>query len=187
MNQNAISRLENPYYGKSTLTTLKRIASAYDVGLLVEFVPFSRLVDRVSGTPHTDNGLSPSTMNVQSFEEEIGQGLLEENPDTRSANALELSRPYLESIPTGTPGLLPQSAIEQSAESDARFDFSASPASGAIHTTVAQTSPTGSYYTALGGPWPRETHWRARKRPRDRGQWLQNKGRRLTNRGKRYA
>ena len=37
MNQNAISRLENPYYGKSTLTTLKRIASAYDVGLLVEF------------------------------------------------------------------------------------------------------------------------------------------------------
>src|SRR5260370_18486129 len=29
MNQNAISRLENPYYGKATLTTLKRIASAY--------------------------------------------------------------------------------------------------------------------------------------------------------------
>lgn len=71
MNQNAISRLENPYYGKATLTTLKRIASAHDVGLLVEFVPFSRLIDRASGTPHLDPGLGPSTMNVRSFEEEL--------------------------------------------------------------------------------------------------------------------
>jgi len=85
MNQNAISRLENPYYGKATLTTLKRIASAYDIGLLVEFVPFSRLVDRVSGTPHTDNGLSPSTMNVPSFEKEVAQGVLDELVETNGA------------------------------------------------------------------------------------------------------
>jgi len=71
MNQNAISRLENPSYGKATLTTLKRIAAAHDVGLLVEFVPFSRLIDRSSGTPHLDPGLSPSTMDVRPFEEEL--------------------------------------------------------------------------------------------------------------------
>src|SRR3989442_3170021 len=33
--QQAISRLENPYYGKATLTTLKKIAAVFDVGLLV--------------------------------------------------------------------------------------------------------------------------------------------------------
>src|ERR1700691_3290001 len=32
--QQAISRLENPYYGKATLTTLKKFAAANDVGLL---------------------------------------------------------------------------------------------------------------------------------------------------------
>src|SRR5690349_18360152 len=53
MNQNAISRLESPQYGKPTLTTLKRMASALDVGLIVRFVPFSELADWVSGTSRT--------------------------------------------------------------------------------------------------------------------------------------
>jgi hypothetical protein len=74
--QQALSRLENPYYGKSTLTTLKRIAAAHDVGLLVEFVPFSELVNRVSGTPYIERGFSPETMNVPSFEEEEKLGTL---------------------------------------------------------------------------------------------------------------
>jgi transcriptional regulator with XRE-family HTH domain len=39
MNQNAISRLESPTYGKPTITTLKRLAAAFDVGLVVRFVP----------------------------------------------------------------------------------------------------------------------------------------------------
>lgn len=41
---NVISRLEDPNYGKYTLATLQEIATALDVGLLVKFVPFSRLV-----------------------------------------------------------------------------------------------------------------------------------------------
>jgi transcriptional regulator with XRE-family HTH domain len=69
--QQALSRLESPYYGKATLTTLKKLAAAYDVGLLVEFVPFSQLVNRVSGTPYVERGFSPETMNVPSFEEEM--------------------------------------------------------------------------------------------------------------------
>jgi transcriptional regulator with XRE-family HTH domain len=69
--QQVLSRLENPAYGKPTLTTLKKIAAAFDVGLLVEFVPFSQLINRVSGTPYTEQGFSPATMNLPSFEQEF--------------------------------------------------------------------------------------------------------------------
>lgn len=79
--QQAISRLENPYYGKATLTTLKRIAAAFDVGLLVEFVPFSQLINRVSGTPYVERGFSPETMNPPNFDEEERQGVFE--PENR--------------------------------------------------------------------------------------------------------
>ena len=68
--QNAISRLENPNYGKATLTTLKKLAGIYDVGLVVRFVPFSQLLNWESGTPYIERGLSPSAIDVPSFEEE---------------------------------------------------------------------------------------------------------------------
>lgn len=43
--QSLISQWENPNYGKYTLGTLKELAKAFDVGLLVRFVPFNMLVD----------------------------------------------------------------------------------------------------------------------------------------------
>lgn len=70
MNQNAIYRLESPHYGKATLTTLKRVAAAFDVALIVRFVPFSQLVDWISGTPFVDRGLSSESLSVPSFEDE---------------------------------------------------------------------------------------------------------------------
>jgi transcriptional regulator with XRE-family HTH domain len=45
MKQEMLSQWENPNYGKYTLSTLQRLASAYDVGLLVRFVPFSEMAD----------------------------------------------------------------------------------------------------------------------------------------------
>jgi transcriptional regulator with XRE-family HTH domain len=42
--QPLVSAWENPNYGKYTLATLKELAKAFDVGLLVRFVPFSTLV-----------------------------------------------------------------------------------------------------------------------------------------------
>ena len=69
-NQNNISRLESSNYGKATLTTLKKLASAFDVGLVVRFVPFSQLINWVSGTPFWDRGLSTHALGVSSFEEE---------------------------------------------------------------------------------------------------------------------
>ncbi|HEV2987561.1 MAG TPA: helix-turn-helix transcriptional regulator [Candidatus Angelobacter sp.] len=65
---NVSARLENPNYGKHTLTTLKKIAATCDVGLVVWFVPFSRLADWVTGTPHTDKGLLPEFYNIPAFD-----------------------------------------------------------------------------------------------------------------------
>lgn len=70
MNQNAISRLESPEYGKPTLTTLKRLAAAFDVGLVVRFVPYSQMVDWASSTPYIDQGHSTEAFAVPSFTEE---------------------------------------------------------------------------------------------------------------------
>lgn len=70
MTQNNLSRLENPDYGKHTLSSLKRVASALDVALVVRLVPFSQYIDWLSGTPHWDRGLRPEALAVPSFEKE---------------------------------------------------------------------------------------------------------------------
>jgi transcriptional regulator with XRE-family HTH domain len=70
MNQNAIHRLESPDYGKATISTLKRVAAAFDVALIVRFVPFSQLVDWVSGRPYIDYGLSSDSLAVPSFKDD---------------------------------------------------------------------------------------------------------------------
>jgi transcriptional regulator with XRE-family HTH domain len=80
MNQNAISRLESPEYGKQTITTLKRLAAAFDVGLIVRFVPFSEMVDWVSCTPRVAEGLTTRALAVPSFEKEESEGAFAERP-----------------------------------------------------------------------------------------------------------
>ncbi len=37
--------MEKPGYGNFSLTTLKKLASVFDVGLIVSFVPFSEMID----------------------------------------------------------------------------------------------------------------------------------------------
>jgi transcriptional regulator with XRE-family HTH domain len=61
--QETISQWENPDYGSYTLNSLKSLASAFDVALIVKYAPFSELVD------WTVN-LSPSRLAPLSFEEE---------------------------------------------------------------------------------------------------------------------
>lgn len=43
--QSMVSRLEDPDYGKYSVSTLLTLADAFDVGLVVRFAPFSELVD----------------------------------------------------------------------------------------------------------------------------------------------
>lgn len=57
MAQSRISLLEDPSYDKMTLSTLRRIARAFDVGLSVKFVSFSTLAR--SATTVTPDVLAP--------------------------------------------------------------------------------------------------------------------------------
>lgn len=77
MPQTAISRLESSNYGKPTITTLKRMAKVYDVALEVRFVPFSKFLNRISGTAYIEYGLSSEAIDVPSFEEEEQEGVID--------------------------------------------------------------------------------------------------------------
>jgi len=63
MLQERISVLEDPNYAKFNINTLKKIASAFDVGLVVRFVPFSELAE-------WELNLSSDSLKVPSFNEE---------------------------------------------------------------------------------------------------------------------
>jgi len=65
--QPLISAWENPNYGRHTLGTLKDLAKAFDMGLLVRFVPFSTLVDWTSNL--TSDVIAPPNFG----EEEVSQ------------------------------------------------------------------------------------------------------------------
>jgi len=67
---NVSARLENPHYGRHTLSTLKKIAATCDVALVVWYVPFSRFVDWVTGTQYLDYGLRPAFYNIPEFEKD---------------------------------------------------------------------------------------------------------------------
>ncbi len=61
MSPSRITVMEDPSYEKFTLTTLKRLASAFDVALIARFGPFSDLVDWVAE-------LSPEKLQTPEFE-----------------------------------------------------------------------------------------------------------------------
>jgi transcriptional regulator with XRE-family HTH domain len=48
MKQAQVSRLENPDYSGATINSLKRLANAFDLGLVVSFVRFSEFLDRIT-------------------------------------------------------------------------------------------------------------------------------------------
>ena len=61
--QARISHIEQPGRGPLSLRTLYRLSAAFDVGLLVQFVPFSELMRR-------EATFDPETFHVPSFEED---------------------------------------------------------------------------------------------------------------------
>lgn len=63
--QEGVSRLESLSYGKYTLSTLKRLASAFDVALAVKFVPFSQLAAWMAN-------MSPEDLAVPDYAHDTG-------------------------------------------------------------------------------------------------------------------
>lgn len=47
MSQVQVSRLENPDYSGATLNSLKRVAQAFDLALVVRMVPFGEFVEKI--------------------------------------------------------------------------------------------------------------------------------------------
>lgn len=85
MKQPRISALEDPNYENYEIGTLKRIASAYDVGLSVRFVPFSEIV-RWSST------LGPHRFTVSDFENDSVDSM----PQTTSGSTANIIDPLPE-------------------------------------------------------------------------------------------
>jgi transcriptional regulator with XRE-family HTH domain len=50
--QPRFSVMEKPGYGNFSLNTLKKLASVFDVGLIVSFVPFSEMIDFTESLSH---------------------------------------------------------------------------------------------------------------------------------------
>ena len=63
MSPSRITVMEDPSYEKFTQTTLKRLASAFDVALITRFIPFSDLVDWVAD-------LSPAKLQAPEYEKD---------------------------------------------------------------------------------------------------------------------
>jgi transcriptional regulator with XRE-family HTH domain len=75
MAQPRISAMESPGYGNFNLETLKRLASAFDVALVVRFAPFSELM-------RWSDNFSPDDFQVLGFNEEL------EKVDTSTDNVV---------------------------------------------------------------------------------------------------
>lgn len=60
MKQSAVSRLENPEYGRVSVSTLLKAAAAYDVALIVRFVTHAEFSEQTSD-------LSPLALVVKSY------------------------------------------------------------------------------------------------------------------------
>ena len=73
MPQAIISRIENPDSGHASLKTFLRVASAFDVALIVRFAPYSELASWVEGKPYEVRGLSPEYLAVPGFNDEVSR------------------------------------------------------------------------------------------------------------------
>lgn len=60
--QSVVSRLENPDYGKATISTLLEVAATYDVALVVRYVSFPEFLRQT-------RDVSIEAMEVESFDE----------------------------------------------------------------------------------------------------------------------
>jgi transcriptional regulator with XRE-family HTH domain len=92
---NAVTRLESVAYGNLSINTLLRIAHSFDCGLLVKFVPFSRLVGEFED-------VSPNALEVDSFHDDFG-GLMSWADEIEQDSKFEVKSELTTEYPTEKP------------------------------------------------------------------------------------
>lgn len=104
--QPLVSSWENPAYGNYSLNTLKKLAKAFDVGLLVRFVPFSTLIDWTINL--TSDVIAPPSFDeeqdyaytLKQIEEALKSANDKKNIYTNHTGIPEPIEPELENVPT---------------------------------------------------------------------------------------
>lgn len=103
--QSWVSSLENPNYGNYSLTILRRLAKAFDVGLLVRFVPFGKLVDLAANLTLSDIA-PPNFSEEQEYDRFIGS-ILASVEDRKTGETIDANNPDFEDFhkpnPLSTP------------------------------------------------------------------------------------
>lgn len=91
MKQSAIARLEDPRYSSITLSTLKRLAKAFDVALIVRFAPFSEFISWTAQL--NESRLSPPSFSKEQYDVEAS-ALATSNPmeDTKDMDVYGVPR-----------------------------------------------------------------------------------------------
>jgi transcriptional regulator with XRE-family HTH domain len=109
MAQARISVMEDPSYERSSISTLKRLASAFDVALIVQFVPFSDFLVSVTcltpnhfAVPDFSHDLPPDTI---PYGAGTGAGTITITQDapTATSTVVDLTRHIRERMQTGSP------------------------------------------------------------------------------------
>ena len=72
MHQVQVSRVEDPDYKGARLTTLSKLANAFDVALIVRFAPFSELADWLSNL--SPDAFEPAAFDEESWAYQLSQG-----------------------------------------------------------------------------------------------------------------
>ncbi len=112
--QPLISEWENPNYGNYTLGTLKELAKAFDVGLLVRFVPFGKLVDWTINL--TSDVIAPPSFGEEEMYRVVASAPTVPNSveNTKDADAYELS--LLAGILAGSSTLVTNASAAETAK-----------------------------------------------------------------------
>jgi transcriptional regulator with XRE-family HTH domain len=84
MKQERISVLENPNHSSVNIETLKRLAKAFDVALIVRFVPF------IQGLAEWELNLSAKSLEALSFEKELENYIKETTAQSAATDDLTL-------------------------------------------------------------------------------------------------
>ena len=97
--QHGIARLEDPRIGhKLSIKTLLELASAFDVALLVKFVPFSRLVKEYEDVSF--EALSAASVTDEKEIEKLNEWAVEDEVEPIAAHALDVIEAGRDELPT---------------------------------------------------------------------------------------